>query len=94
MLCEITRNGIEEYSGKKQAHKHKLFDPVALGTSPGLFQGQTQFVPGTTEICSYFAQQKPSLSQGHIHFVPGTNRALRAAEKLHLLRVECAFFAR
>ena len=37
------------YSGKKKAHKHKLFGPVALGTprecpqdKPGLSQGQTQ----------------------------------------------------
>ena len=41
-------------SGKKKAHKHKLFGPVALGTprecpgdKPGLSPGQSGFVPGT-----------------------------------------------
>ena len=35
------------FSGKKKAHKHKRFGPVALGTAPGLSLGQTQLVPGT-----------------------------------------------
>ena len=38
-------------SGKKKAHKHELFGPVALGTTPGLSQGQTRFVPGTNPLC-------------------------------------------
>ena len=52
---------VEWGSGKKKAHKHKLFCPVGLGTtpgfllilhsgspiSPGLSLGQTRFVPGT-----------------------------------------------
>ena len=67
-------------SGKKKAHKHKVFGPVALGTTPGLSQGQTGFVPGTNPLCPrdkpgfspYFTQLKPSLSQGQTGFVPGT----------------------
>ena len=62
------------FSGKKKAHKHKLFGPVALGTTPGISPGLTGFVPGT----------KPTLSQGQTQvsslfytmeaqFVPGTN---------------------
>ena len=69
------------FSGKKKAHKHKLFGPVALGTTPGLSLGQTRFVPGTNPGCprdkprfsSYFTQWKPSLSLGQARFVPGTN---------------------
>ena len=42
----------------KKAHRHKLFGPVALGTTPGLSQGQTEafslgqthFVPGTNPL--------------------------------------------
>ena len=45
-------------SGKKKAHKHKLFDPVALGPNP-------RFSP-----C--FTQRKSSLSQGQTQFVPNT----------------------
>ena len=52
-------------SGKKKAHKHKLFGPIALGTTHGV-------VPGQTEVFSlfYIAQ-----------VVPGTNRGRTAAEK-------------
>ena len=39
------------FSGKKKAHKRKLFGLVALGTTPGLSQGQTGFVPGTNPLC-------------------------------------------
>ena len=50
-------------SGKKKAHKHKLFGPVALGTIPGMSLGQNQgflllfslrkpgIVPGTNPVC-------------------------------------------
>ena len=55
-------SGQERHSGKKEAHKHKFFCPVALGTTPGLSQGQTQvvslyytvegqFIPGTNPVC-------------------------------------------
>ena len=36
---------------QEKAHKHKRFDPVALGTTPGLSLGQAQFVPGTHPGC-------------------------------------------
>ena len=48
---------LEKLSGavdKKKAHKHKLFGPVALGTTPGSSQGQAffaryiRFPPGGT----------------------------------------------
>ena len=58
-------------SGKKKAHKHSLFGPVA-GTTPGMSRGQTGFVPGTnpgfllivhngSPVCP---RDKPSLSSG------------------------------
>ena len=66
-------------SGKEKAHKHKLCSPVALGTTPGLSQGQTGFVPGTNPLCP---RDKPRflliLHNGSTvcpwdkHFVPGT----------------------
>ena len=82
-------------SGKKKAHKHKLFGPVALGTTPGLSLGQTQFVPGMNPGCPrdkprfspYSTQWKPSLSLGQTRFVPGTNRWRMAAEKVYVLKV-------
>ena len=49
-------------SGKKKAHKHKLFGPVALGT-PGN-------VPGTNRVCP---RDKVGLSPGQSGFVPGTS---------------------
>ena len=55
-------------SGKKKAHvhKHELFGPVALGTTPGLSQGQT-------EVSLYFAQWKCSLFLGQLGH-PGVER--------------------
>ena len=67
-------------SGKKKAHKHKLFGPVALGTprecprdKPGLSPGQSGFVPGTNPGFLLILHSgspvcpwdKPSLSLGH-----------------------------
>ena len=67
-------------SGKKKAHKHKLFGPVALGTprecrrdKPGLSPGQSGFVPGTNPGFLLILHSgspvcpwdKPSLSRGH-----------------------------
>ena len=48
-----SRERSESASGKKKAHKHKLFCLVALGMTPGLSQGQAGFV-----------WDKPTLSQG------------------------------
>ena len=51
-------------------HKHKLFGPVGFGTTPGLSQGQTGFVPATnpgqTHVFSLFYTVEAQ-------FVPGTN---------------------
>ena len=67
-------------SGKKKAHKHKLFGPGALGTprecprdKPGLSRGQSGFVPGTNPGFLLILHSgspvrpwdKPSLSLGH-----------------------------
>ena len=57
------------HSGKKKAHEHKPFGPVAVGTTPGLSQGGTGFVLETNPLCPrdkcrlspYFAQWKPGL---------------------------------
>ena len=47
----VEHSQVISVSGKKKAHKHKLFGPVALGTTPGLALKQTQFVPGTNSGC-------------------------------------------
>ena len=65
-------------SGKKKAHKHKLFCPVGLGTTPGLSRGFHRFVHGINSVKTwdkagfspYFTQWKP----GKPGFVPGTSR--------------------
>ena len=84
---QCSRNSIhfpsfnEENSGKKKAHKHKLFGPVALGTPAN--------VPGTNRVCPrdkprFVPGTNPGLSQGQTQvfsllytveaqFVPGTN---------------------
>ena len=74
------QNVYRHLSGKKKAHKHKLFGPVALGTprecpgdKPGLSPGQSGFVPGTNPgfLLTLHSGSpecpwdKPSLSQGH-----------------------------
>ena len=93
-------------SGKKKAHKHKLFSPIVLGTGPGMFRdnpglslGQTHFVPGITQFFSFLYAMEAQ-------FVPGTNpvcsrdklamslrqsRGRRAAEKVDLLKVYVLF---
>ena len=35
---------IQGKSGKKRAHKHKLFGLAAVGTTPGMSQGQAQIL--------------------------------------------------
>ena len=64
-------------SGKKKAHKHKLFGPVALGTTPGMSQGKPgcawdkpTLSQAQTQISPSFTQWEPSLSQGQTQFVP------------------------
>ena len=64
-------------SGKRKAHKQKLFCPVGLGTTPGLSRDFTGFVPGRNPVKTwdkpwfspYFTQWKPDFTG----FVPGTN---------------------
>ena len=55
-------------SGKKKAHKHKLFCPVGLGTSPGLSLGQIRWKSGTNPgfrlILHNGSPANPGLSQG------------------------------
>ena len=56
-LLSLKRKGSQmtpEISGKKQAHKHKLFCPVGLGTTPGLSRGFHR-------VCPW---DKPGLSLG------------------------------
>ena len=88
-------------SGKKKAHKHKLFCPVGLGTAPGLSRG---FHPGTNSVkiwetpgfSPYVAQCKP----GKPGLVPGTNpglslgqtRGRRAAQKAYVNKVYVCTF--
>ena len=56
-----SRGGVKQISGRKTAHKHKLFGPVGLGTTrvcprgkPRLspyFTAKAQFIPGTDPVC-------------------------------------------
>ena len=90
MFCEFN------FFRKKKAHKHRLFGPVALGTTPGmsrcpwdkvgLFQGQTQ-------VFSLFYTGKPGLSQGQAQFVPGTIPGTKGGLKSLCVKSLCAFFA-
>ena len=72
-IAKSSGNCVRRNSGKKKAHKHKLFGPVALGTprecprdKPGLSPGQSGFVPGTNPgfLLIYTAEAQ---------LVPGTN---------------------
>ena len=70
-------------SGKKKAHKHKVFGPVALGTTPDLSQGQTQFVPGTNPgFLLVFHSGSP---------VCPSERGRREAEKVYVLKFYVPF---
>ena len=77
----------QRMSGKKKAHKRKLFGPVALGTTPGMSQRQTEFVPrfpliyNASPVCPW---DKPSLSLGQ-------SQGRRAAEKVYVLKVYVPF---
>ena len=70
-FAEVLGSGVA--SGKKMAHKHNFVVRLPLGRprdcpwdKPGLSLGQTQFVPGTTQVFSLFYQVEAQ-------FVPGTN---------------------
>ena len=88
---------MSDLSGKKKAHKHKLFGPVALGTTPGLSPGANWglslgFVPGKnpglllilhtgSPVC---LRDEPSLSLGQF-------RGRRVAEKVYVSKVYVPF---
>ena len=91
--------GTRFLSDKKKAHKHKLFGPVALGTTrhcprdeSGLSLGQTHFVPGTNPGFLLILhngrpvcpRDKPSLSLGQ-------SRGRRAAERVYVFNVYVPF---
>ena len=67
------------HSGKKKAHKHKLFCLVGLGTTPGLSRGFHRVYPwdkfgenlDKPGFSPFFTQWKPDFTG----FVPGTNPA-------------------
>ena len=69
-------------SGKKKAHKHKLFCPVGLGTNPGFLL-----------ILHSGSPANPGLSLGQTQFVPlGQCRGRRAAQKVYVKNVYVPFF--
>ena len=82
---------------KKKAHKHKLFGPVAPGTTTGLSQGQTDkpgLSLGQTRVFSLFYTVEAQ-------FVPGTNPVCpwdkpvtKGDRKSLCIKRLCAFFAR
>ena len=99
-ICRHGHANRDLLSGKRKAHKHSHFGPVGFGTAlvcprdkPGLSQGQTWLIPGTSPGSLLILQWKPSLSQGQTHFVSGTNRTKGG---INSLCVNClwAFFAR
>ena len=74
-------------SGKKKAHKHIIVGPVALGTTPGMSQGQTL-------VFSLFYTMEVSLYLGQTQFVPGTISGTKGGTKSWCVKSLCAFFAR
>ena len=94
LYCVLLRD-YRLISGKKKAHKHKLFGPVALGTPrecPRDKPGLSPVCPGDKpRFSSYFTQRKPSLSLGQTRFIPGTFRGRRAADRVYVLKVYVPF---
>ena len=94
-------------SGKKKAHKHKLFCPVVLGrprVCPGDFTARG-FVPGTNPVKTwdkpgaspYFTQWKTDFTRfvpGTNRFVPGTIPETKGGTESLCEKSLCAFFAR
>ena len=81
------------FSGKEKAHKHKLFGPVGLGTTPGMSWGRTWFVLGTNPL----SPRNKLISHSGSPGCPGTtpacpqSRGRRAAEKVYVLKVHMPF---
>ena len=89
-------------SGKKKAHKHKLFCPVGPCFSPDLSQGQTQFVPGTNPLKNRETQEFSLFYtvEARFHRVcpwdkpslsQGQSRGRRAAQKVYVKKVYVPF---
>ena len=81
-----------ENQARKRHINVNFFGPVALGTTPGLSQGQTHFVPGTSPSfllalhngSQVYPRDKPSLALGQC-------RGQRAAQKAYVLKVYVPF---
>ena len=70
-------------SGKKKAHKQRLFCPVGLGTNPGFLL-----------ILHSGSLANPGLSLGQTQFVPGTISGTKGGTESLCEKSLCAFFAR
>ena len=90
--AKIPRN-----QGKKKAHKHKLFGPVALGTrecprdKPGLSPGQSGFVPGTKPRFLLILHSGSPVCPWDKPSCPGDIRGRRAADRVYVLKVYVPF---
>ena len=85
LTCPHTKYTFDQASGKKKAHKHKLFCLVGLGTTPGLSRRFHRVCPwdksgenlGHTRVFSLFDTVKS----------PGQSRGRRAAQKVYVKKV-------
>ena len=76
MFDKFLTNSSVPDSGKKKAQKHKLFDPVGLGTTPGMSRWQTGLVLILHTGSPICPRDKPSLSPGTI---PGTKGSRKSS---------------
>ena len=93
-------------SGKKKAHKHKLFCPAGLGTNPGLSRGSHRVCPwdkfgenlGEARVFSLFytveARFHRDCPWDFTGFVPGTIPGTKGGTESLCEKSLCAFFAR
>ena len=100
-----TGNFLGLFSGKKKAHRHKLFCPVGLGfhrvcprNKPGETLGQIRWKPGTNPgfllILHSGSPISPGLSLGQTQFVPGTIPGTKGGTESLCEKCLCAFCAR
>ena len=82
-------------SGKKKAHKRKLFGPVALGTTPGLSQVCPRDKPtlsqGQTQVFSLFYTMEAQFVPGTNPVVPGTSPGTKGGRKVCVVKVYVPF---
>ena len=90
-------------SGKKKAHKHKLFCPVGLGTTPGLSRGFHRVCPwdksgenlGETRVFSLFYTVEARFHRVCPWDKPGLSlgqtRGRRAAQKVYVKKFYVPF---